>query len=154
MMDDMFSLDNITFDSNATTKDEALKFIGTFAHEQNIVKSEKAFYKGLKKREKEVTTGFKDGIAIPHCKNKTVIKPSIMVIKFNHPIEWESMDDKSVSLAFSLAIPEGENQQHLKVLSNISRALIDDVFTRAILKTTDKEEMYKLIKDKLMTEDN
>ncbi len=154
MMDNMFSLDNITFNSDATTKDEALKFIGHFAQEREIVKSEKAFYKGLKKREKEVTTGFKDGIAIPHCKNKTVLNPSVMVVKFTNPIEWESMDGKPVKLAFSLAIPEGENQQHLKVLSTISRALIDDAFTSAILNTNDKEEIYNLIKEKIVMEDN
>lgn len=150
----MFSLNNIEFNSNVKTKDDALHFIGSFAESAGIVKSSKAYYKGMKKREKDVTTGFKDGIAIPHCKHKTVIKPSLMLVKFNHPIEWESMDDKPVHITFALAIPEGKNQEHLQVLSTISRSLIDEEFTKSILAASSKEDMYQLIQDKLSNLDD
>ncbi|UJF16669.1 PTS sugar transporter subunit IIA [Jeotgalibaca sp. MA1X17-3] len=113
------------------------------------MESSRAFFKALKRREKEVTTGFKDGIAIPHSKNKTVLKPTLMFIKFTNPIEWESMDDKPVHIAFALAIPEGKNQEHLKLLSTISRALIDDSFTEAILEATSEKEILELVQAKL-----
>ncbi|WP_204799029.1 PTS sugar transporter subunit IIA [Oceanobacillus neutriphilus] len=149
MMNDIFDVNNIEFNSNTKTKDEALQFIASFAENAGIVKSAKAYYKGLKKREKEVTTGFKDGIAIPHSKHKTVIKPALMLVKYDHPIEWESMDDKPVHITFALAIPEGKNQEHLKVLSTISRALIDEDFTNSILAASSKEDMYQLVQGKL-----
>lgn len=149
MINEIFDINNIGFNSDVKTKDEALHFIASFAERAGIVKSSKAYYKGLKKREKEVTTGFKDGIAIPHCKHKTVLKPSLMLMKFDHPIEWESMDEKPVHIAFGLAIPEGKNQDHLKALSTISRALIDEAFTKSILAASSEEEMYQLIQEKL-----
>lgn len=148
-VEELFDIDKVVFDSTVKTKEEALQFIADFAEKIGNVKSSKAYFKGLKKREKEVTTGFKDGIAIPHSKHKTVIKPSLMLVKFSNPIEWESMDDKPVHIAFALAIPEGKNQEHLKLLSTISRALIDDSFTKAILNASSEKEMCELILGKL-----
>lgn len=149
MINEIFDINQIEFNADVKTKDEALQFIASFAEDSGIVKSSKAYYKGLKKREKEVTTGFKDGIAIPHCKNKTVKKPALFLIKFDQPIEWESMDEKPVHITFALAIPEGKNDEHLKTLSTISRALIDESFVKTILNASSKEVMYQLIKEKL-----
>ncbi|MBM7598914.1 fructose-specific phosphotransferase system IIA component [Virgibacillus halotolerans] len=149
MIKDIFKIENIVFDSTAKAKIDALKFIASFAEKEGIVKSSKAYYKGLKKRESEVTTGFKDGIAIPHCKHKTVLKPSLMVVKFSNTVEWDSMDGKPVQITFALAIPEGENQAHLKLLSSISRALIDEEFTEAILNAETESEMYAIIQEKM-----
>lgn len=70
MVTSILDMQHITFQTSAKTKDEALQFIADFAKEQGIVKSAKAYYKGLKKREEEVTTGFKNSIAIPHCKHR------------------------------------------------------------------------------------
>src|SRR5699024_11947634 len=104
--------------------------------------SKKAYLKGLKKREEEITTGFKDGIAIPHCKHKTVYRPSLILMKFSNPIEWESMDDLPVTLAFALAILNEKNQDHLKLLSSISRALIDEIFIHTILYSSLADVLY------------
>lgn len=149
MMKDLFNINNITFNNSIKTKDEALNFIASFAESEGIVKSSKAYYKGLKKREKEVTTGFKDGIAIPHCKNKAVVKPALIFVKFANPIEWNSMDGKPVQITFALAIPEGKNQEHLRVLSTISRALIDDEFTKNVHNATSEAEIYQTIQEKI-----
>lgn len=149
MIEELFNIDQIEFNSDVHTKEEALQFIASFAEDAGIVKSAKAYHKGLKKREKEVTTGFKDGIAIPHCKHKTVQKPSLMIIKFSNAIDWESMDGKPVHITFALAIPEGKNQDHLKLLSTISRALIDEDFVQSVLNASTKEELYQFVQDKL-----
>ena len=70
---ELFSEDHIYIDENSTTQDEAFKFIASIAKKHGYVKSEEDFYHGLQEREKEATTGFNDGIAIPHSKNSTVI---------------------------------------------------------------------------------
>ncbi|HLS09616.1 PTS sugar transporter subunit IIA [Lentibacillus sp.] len=149
MINKIFNMNNIVFDSSVKTKDEALNYIAAFAEQQGVVKSPKAYYKGLKKREKEVTTGFKDGVAIPHCKHKTVISPSLMLVKFSNPVEWESMDGKAVEVAFALAIPDGKNNEHLKLLSTLSRALIDEQFTQSILTADIEKDLYYIIQNKL-----
>ena len=143
---ELFSEDHIYIDENSTTQDEAFKFIASIAKKHGYVKSEEDFYHGLQKREKEATTGFNDGIAIPHSKNSTVISPGVFLIKFKNPIEWDSLDGKKITTAFALIIPEDGAENHLKILSTIAKELIDDNFRNTVIKETDSQKLYNLVK--------
>lgn len=143
---ELFSEDHIYIDENSTTQDEAFKFIASIAKKHGYVKSEEDFYHGLQKREKEATTGFNDGIAIPHSKNSTVISPGVFLIKFKNPIEWDSLDGKKITTAFALTIPEDGAENHLKILSTIAKELIDDNFRNTVIKETDSQKLYNLVK--------
>ena len=144
---ELFIKEHIYIDENSTTKDEVFKFIASIAKKNGYVKSEEDFYYGLQEREKEITTGFNDGIAIPHSKHPTVILPGIFLIKFKNPIEWNSLDGKKITTAFALTIPEDGAENHLKILSSIAKKLIDDDFRNAIVKETDFEILYNLVKN-------
>ncbi|MDU2993439.1 MAG: fructose-specific PTS transporter subunit EIIC [Clostridium sp.] len=143
---ELFSEDHIYIDENSTTQHEAFKFIASIAKKHGYVKSEEDFYHGLQKREKEATTGFNDGIAIPHSKNSTVISPGVFLIKFKNPIEWDSLDGKKITTAFALTIPEDGAENHLKILSTIAKELIDDDFRNTVIKETDSQKLYNLVK--------
>ena len=143
---ELFSEDHIYIDESSTTQDEAFKFIASIAKKHGYVKSEEDFYHGLQKREKEATTGFNDGIAIPHSKNSTVISPGVFLIKFKNPIEWDSLDGKKITTAFALTIPEDGAENHLKILSTIAKELIDDDFRNTVIKETDSQKLYNLVK--------
>ncbi|MDY4720597.1 MAG: fructose-specific PTS transporter subunit EIIC [Clostridium paraputrificum] len=143
---ELFGEDHIYIDENSTTQDEAFKFIASIAKKHGYVKSEEDFYHGLQKREKEATTGFNDGIAIPHSKNSTVISPGVFLIKFKNPIEWDSLDGKKITTAFALTIPEDGAENHLKILSTIAKELIDDDFRNTVIKETDSQKLYNLVK--------
>ena len=143
---ELFSEDHIYVDENSTTQDEAFKFIASIAKKHGYVKSEEDFYHGLQEREKEATTGFNDGIAIPHSKNSTVISPGVFLIKFKNPIEWDSLDGKKITTAFALTIPEDGAENHLKILSTIAKELIDDNFRNTVITETDSKKLYDLVK--------
>ncbi|MFQ8921584.1 MAG: fructose-specific PTS transporter subunit EIIC [Clostridium paraputrificum] len=143
---ELFSEDHIYIDENSTTQDEAFKFIASIAKKHGYVKSEEDFYHGLQEREKEATTGFNEGIAIPHSKNSTVISPGVFLIKFKNPIEWDSLDGKKITTAFALTIPEDGAENHLKILSTIAKELIDDDFRNTVIKETDSQKLYNLVK--------
>jgi len=59
------------------------------------------------------------------------------------------MDGKAVEVAFALAIPDGKNNEHLKLLSTLSRALIDEQFTQSILTADIEKDLYYIIQNKL-----
>lgn len=138
---------HIFFDVSASNKKQALKKIAAFAEQIQVVTDQKKFFKGLRKREEEVTTGFGNGVAIPHAKLKEVVKPSVMVIKFSDQVEWESLDQQPVLLAIVLAVPDSEaGTEHLKLLSQISRKLMHDDFREGMLNSTSKEDIINLFK--------
>jgi Phosphotransferase system mannitol/fructose-specific IIA domain (Ntr-type) len=93
----------------------------------------------------ESTTGFKDGIAIPHSNDDSVDKPGLFLIKFTNGIEWKALDDKPIKVAFVLSIPKNGSTEHLKLLSKIARKLMDDEFRQNILDSDDQEVLSEAI---------
>lgn len=143
----VFTKEHIYVDENSTTQDEAFKFIAKIAKKHGFVKDEMEYYKGLHKREKEATTGFNDGIAIPHSKNSTVIKPGVFLVKFKNSIEWDSLDGKPTTTAFALTIPENGAENHLRILSLIATKLIDDNFRETVINETNSDKLYNLVSE-------
>ncbi|MBO0476707.1 PTS sugar transporter subunit IIA [Vagococcus sp. DIV0080] len=145
MNQEIFNKTHILFDTESTTQEEAFKAIAIYAYEKGFVNDAETFFLGLKEREKEATTGFKDGIAIPHSKNKSVIKPGMFLVKFEHQIPWNALDGKDVNVAFALTIPEEGATEHLKLLSLIARKLIDNSFREGILNENDPDKLAEII---------
>lgn len=141
----IFTKENIFFDHESTTQEEAFKFLATNVTEQGFSSSVDGFFEGLKNREKESTTGFKNGIAIPHSNDDSVLKAGLFVVKFDNPIEWNSLDKKPIRVAISLSIPKDGSKEHLKLLSQIARKLMDEDFTNTILNNDDPETLAQLI---------
>jgi PTS system fructose-specific IIA component len=83
----IFNLNHIYTDVTTSSQKEAFKFIAQKFVDNQVSNNTKACYKGLKHREKEGTTGFNDGIAIPHARIKEISKAAVFVFKFTEPIE-------------------------------------------------------------------
>jgi mannitol/fructose-specific phosphotransferase system IIA component (Ntr-type) len=67
--------------TNLNTKNDILKIISQKAVKDNFAFSEKKLLNSLILREKQKSTGFQDGIAIPHARIKTILKPIIYIIR-------------------------------------------------------------------------
>jgi fructose PTS system EIIBC or EIIC component len=102
---------------------------------------------GLLQREKEGTTGFTDGFAIPHTQVSGLADAKIAIFTFNNSIQWESLDGKDIEVAIVLMTPDGpSNKEHLKLLSQLSRKLMNPDFVQSILNNKDNStNLYKLI---------
>ncbi|WP_338972801.1 PTS sugar transporter subunit IIA [Spiroplasma endosymbiont of Panorpa germanica] len=146
MDSNIFNKNQIYTQIEATSKKEAFKFIAQAFVDNNASSDYKACFKGLLAREKEGSTGFNEGIAIPHAKIKEITTPKVFVIKFKEGVEWKSIDDSKVKIAIALAIPfSNSEQQHLKILSSIARKLIDDDFRQQLNSATSAEELFKIV---------
>lgn len=141
----VFNQEHILFDETSTTQEEAFKSLAKFAYDAGFVSDEESYFNGLKEREQEATTGFKDHIAIPHCKSSVNKKPGLFLLKFAHDIPWNSLDKKPVKVAFGLTIPEEGATEHLKLLSLIARKLIDQEFRDGVLKQDTPELLAEII---------
>ncbi|PKF49762.1 PTS sugar transporter subunit IIA [Enterovibrio nigricans] len=123
-MNTVFSLEHILTDTQSNSQQEAFRFIAENAYRLGFVDSIEGFKAGLKAREDHDSTGFMGGIAVPHCKSEHVTKPGIFVVRFTHPIEWETMDDAPVTTVVSLAIPASGADESLVMLTKLSRAMM------------------------------
>ncbi|MHC5251010.1 PTS sugar transporter subunit IIA [Listeria kieliensis] len=145
MNNQIFNEANIVFDETATTQTGAFEAIAWAAYQNGYVKSAKDFVEALKLREQESTTGFKDGIAIPHGKSETVVRPGLILVKYKSAIEWQALDQKPVQVALALTIPVEGASEHLKILSLIARKLIDDGFRETLITAENPAELVRLM---------
>lgn len=79
----------------------------------------------LQQREKLGSTGFGNGVAIPHGKIEGLPRIFGYFARLSTPIDYNAVDTLPVDLVFLLLSPPDTGADHLKALARISRALRD-----------------------------
>ncbi|AOL25058.1 PTS system, nitrogen regulatory IIA component [Erythrobacter litoralis] len=105
---------------------------------------------GLETREALGSTGFGRGIAIPHCRDSSVRKPTLAVFKLEHPVDFAAADAQPVSLVFGLVSPENAGATHLHALAAISRLMRDESKLQALADAPDAEALYAVLTNQFL----
>lgn len=134
----------IYLDQNLNDKQAVLSFIAEKSVENKIADDRKAVLDGLNKREEQSSTGMEKGIAIPHVSNKTVKSPNIIVTRLNEGVEWPALDGEKTTFIISILVPEDSGNEHLGILADVSRKLMDEHIVER-LQSSDSEEEIKNI---------
>ncbi|MES2903968.1 MAG: PTS sugar transporter subunit IIA [Pseudomonadota bacterium] len=74
-------------------------------------------------REKLGSTGFGNGVAIPHGKVEGLTNIYAMLVRLAEPIDYKAIDELPVDFAFLLLSPPDAGAAHLKALAAVSRAV-------------------------------
>jgi mannitol/fructose-specific phosphotransferase system IIA component (Ntr-type) len=100
------------------------------------------------RREQTRSTGIGAGIAIPHGKCKAV-KELVMALGITAgPIDFQSVDDKPVSIVILLVSPLDQTGPHIQALARISRLMLDATFKRALEQASTAEAAYQLLSER------
>ncbi len=128
-------------ESQITTKEEMLNYISLeVAQEQQLNNSE--ILEGLKQREEQVSTGMVNGVAIPHTKIKGD-EPLLCVVKTPGVKDWETMDGSTVELIITILAAGSDD--HLKMLSQISRKLVNEENINNLKASTTVEQIKETL---------
>lgn len=136
----------IVLDVSVATKEEAIRLLIDKLYKENIISSKEKFFDTVMEREKHSPTGLERGLAIPHGKCDSVNRSAFAVARLNNKInDWESIDESNeVDLVFLLAIPKSEKETtHLKLLSELSVALMDENFYNDLSISKNADEFLK-----------
>lgn len=142
---------NVFVGEPLASRDDALAFISEHAVAAGIATDAAALKQAFLKREAEGTTGMMDGFAIPHAKCDAVTTASVMVVKAEGGIDaWDTMDGAPVTVAIALLIPEQQaGTAHLKILSKVAEALMDEGFRAEVKGATDPERIAQLVNGRI-----
>ncbi len=143
---DLIKPENVVANLRASSKKQALQDL---ARRAAVItgQPERAVFSVLMKRERLGTTGVGNGIAIPHGKLPNLDKLHGLFARLEHPIDFESIDDRPVDLIFLLLAPESSGADHLKALARVSRLLRDKSACEKLRGTDDSEALYALLID-------
>lgn len=143
---DLIKPENVVASLRASSKKQALQDLARRA--ATITgQPERAVFSVLMKRERLGTTGVGNGIAIPHGKLPNLDNLHGLFARLEHPIDFESIDDRPVDLIFLLLAPESSGADHLKALARVSRLLRDKNACEKLRGTDDSEALYALLVD-------
>src|SRR6478752_2029616 len=80
---------------------------------------------GLNEREQLGSTGFGQGVAIPHAKIEGLPRIYASFARLGEPVDYKAIDGRPVDLIFLLLSPPDAGAEHLKALAAISRVTRD-----------------------------
>lgn len=95
-------------------------------------------------REAAASTGFGNGIALPHVRNPIVLhvpRPMVTLCFLEQPVDFGALDGQPVHTLFAVISPT--TREHLQLLSRIVYALHDDGFKSAVMSTAPAETILR-----------
>ena len=145
MNEEIFNIENIKINVNVKDKKELFKEIAQMLFDSNSISNTEEYINALFEREKEFSTGIGYGFAIPHARCSCVNFASVAVVKMTNEIEYESFDDESIKIVFAIAVPEGESDGYMKILSSLSRKLMHDDFRELLNKANSTQQILAIM---------
>ena len=143
-------LKTASIDLGAKVKDkqDAIAHLADLMEKGGNLKDKAQYLKDVLAREASGTTGLGDGIATPHAKSKGVKAPGLAAMTIPEGINFESMDGNPARLFFAIAAPDGDNDEHLQILSKLATMIMDPDFKEALIAAKTKKEFLQIIDDK------
>lgn len=86
-----------------------------------------AIHANLAEREQLGSTGFGQGVAIPHGKVEGLSQIYCLFARLSEPLDYKAIDGRPVDLVFLLLSPPDSGAEHLKALASISRVTRNSV---------------------------
>ena len=101
----------------------------------------------LIEREKSMSTGIGNGVAIPHCSTSKV--NSIITVMALTPkgLNFEAIDNEPVKIVILLIVPKDKLTQHIKTLANIAKMMSDAGLREKLLEQKTSDSILKTLRN-------
>ncbi len=129
----------------ARTKDEAIKELVDALDRAGDLKDRELVLSDVMARERAMSTGMQDGVALPHGKTDGVDGLKVALGISNEGIEFESLDGKPARLLFLVVSPRKIAGPHVQLLAAIGSFLRDGATREALAAAGTETEARRLI---------
>ncbi|MCD6181477.1 MAG: PTS sugar transporter subunit IIA [Candidatus Cloacimonetes bacterium] len=133
---------SIVINSTASSREEVLHEIAALAAGQSQMRgiTEEQLYQAFMERENLGSTGLANRIAIPHCRIEGIKDFSIGVVIVPRGVDYQAIDKKPTRVFVYIIAPEEQRNEHLRILSAISRYLrVPENVNKLLLAKTPKD---------------
>lgn len=131
----------------STDKDSAIEELIDLLVSAGKIKDRKAALKAVTDREKKMSTGLQNGIAIPHGKTDSVDTLVAAMGLSPEGIPFESLDGEPARILVLTVSPASRTGPHIQFLADISRTLHNPDARANVLKATTEDEALNLLAD-------
>ncbi len=120
LLHDFIDLEAIKPNLPATNKRGVFQIMGQMAG-QRLGVAPGTVVAAITDRERLGSTGFGQGVAIPHGKIEGLARIYCLFARLSEPVHYKAIDGQPVDLVFLLLSPPDAGAEHLKALAAISR---------------------------------
>ena len=127
---------------SAQSKKEVLQRIAEIADSTGAFPgySPKRLYRALDDRERTGSTGFENGIALPHTALPDAERFVAGLLVIPEGVRFDSLDGEDSNLIFFVIGPKEKRNDHIQIISSISRSVLEaEARSRLVSAQTDEE---------------
>ena len=144
---EIFRTDGIRLHIEAEDKDQVLDELVTHLVGLGHAWRKDEFLKVIRDRENIISTGIKDGIAIPHGRIDGLDSVAGVLGISDNGIEYGSLDNNPARIIFLFLSNKSRKEEHMDILKRISRISEDADFRRDILLAKTPGSANKILKE-------
>lgn len=142
---DLLQKNGILIDLSAADKEGAItRLAGHLALIHNLPDGALIADK-IMERETEVSTGIGFGIAIPHARVENIDRVYMAAARSVKGIDFSAIDGQPVHLIFMIISPAGVSNEHVQVLSSLSRIMSYEDIRKKLFSAKKPEQFLDLL---------
>jgi len=141
----VLSKDTIVMRLKSNSKDGVIEELIDVLVASGRIKDRKAALKAVVDREKKMSTGLQNGIAIPHGKTDTIESLVASIGICPDGIAFESLDGQPAQIILLTVSPASRTGPHIQFLADISRVLHNADTRQRVLNAAHEDEVLELL---------
>jgi PTS system nitrogen regulatory IIA component len=141
----ILSKETLVMRLRSTDKDGAIEELVDVLVTSGKIKDRKAALKAVMEREKKMSTGLQNGIAIPHGKTDTIDALIAALGICPEGIPFESLDGQPARIILLTVSPASRTGPHIQFLADISRVLHSEQTRQRVLDAKTEDEVLDLL---------
>ena len=142
---DILSLESTIVDLKGESKEDIIAELVNSLPVGDAITDRDQVLQAVLDREKIMSTGIGDGIAIPHGKSAAVTELVAAMGTQRRGIDFDALDGEPAFVFFLLVSPANVSGPHIKALARISRLLKNDAFKKKLIEADSAEEIIATI---------
>ena len=140
----LLTRDVIFLDLQADEKNSIIQELVAGLRQSGRLSDTEAAIEAIHEREKRMSTGMENGIAIPHGKTDTVETLIVAMGRKIGGVEFNSIDGKPARIFILTLSPISHTGPHLQFLAEVSKMLRDADSRRQFLEASNADEVIQI----------
>ncbi len=146
-LSELFKKESISLDLPPGSKDDTIAHILKWLDSKKRIKDYACVLKDVIEREKVMSTGIGNGVAIPHAYTDGVDQLAAGFFRASAGIDFDALDREKVDLFFIILGSKESRRDHIKILAKISRLLNHEEFRTELRQAVDVDAVFTIFKE-------
>jgi len=125
------------------SKKRILELIARTLSQVHPILDEEEIFDRLIERERLGSTGFGDGVAIPHCRLPNCCDTVGVLLQLDKGIDFDAIDNQQVDLIFALVVPEEAAEAHLEALQAVAENFSKPDYRELLRTATNNKTLFE-----------